>query len=366
MQRPARWPDSGCATSNDLIPPRFTRFHSLPSAISLFMIPTSACNTSTLRYSTTYFTSSTTSSQLYFQYFIIPAFFYFLLSTTCDMKLLWIVWKDRFDNNLMDQQQQRRQITIFFIQFCILHSNLNFLDTALISYFVLMYFLQLSDAFILLNSLFFVPQIVHNAQRGNNPKFISTYILGVLGSTMLLPVSSLLNHHHHIALLPRLSSQFLGTSTVHRLLHRMDQPLRSPSLSPLRTVQIRSPLLHSQMPTPKTIQLLLKLQSFPRQHWNCNPRPSIWLLLRKNALFVSVHSSWTLIKWSRTSITHCSPRRSWSLPANTNFTWPAYAAGWTLNSPARRAGKTFHPLMTDHYPSPPPEPQSYIYLCHNY
>ena len=61
-------------------------------------------------------------------------------------------------------------------------------DVALIAYFVLMYFFELENWFILLNSLFMVPQIVHNAMRGNNPKFIPEYIFGVLGSNILYPV----------------------------------------------------------------------------------------------------------------------------------------------------------------------------------
>jgi transmembrane E3 ubiquitin-protein ligase len=36
--------------------------------------------------------------KIYFQYFVVPAFFYFLLATTCDMKLIWLVWKDRYMN----------------------------------------------------------------------------------------------------------------------------------------------------------------------------------------------------------------------------------------------------------------------------
>ena len=67
--------------------------------------------------------------------------------------------------------------------------NINYqLDASLIIYFILMYFWQLSNVFILFNSLFFVPQIIHNAQRGNNPKFIPEYIFGILGSTLLIPV----------------------------------------------------------------------------------------------------------------------------------------------------------------------------------
>lgn len=60
----------------------------------------------------------------YFQYFIIPAFFYFLLSTTCDMKLIWILWRARYIAEINDNEQLRRAIAIFFVQFC---KNLQYL-----------------------------------------------------------------------------------------------------------------------------------------------------------------------------------------------------------------------------------------------
>lgn len=44
----------------------------------------------------------------------MPAFFYFMLATTCDMKLIWIIWRYRNFNEMGDQQQLRKAITIFF------------------------------------------------------------------------------------------------------------------------------------------------------------------------------------------------------------------------------------------------------------
>lgn len=64
-----------------------------------------------------------------------------------------------------------------------------FTDSSLIVFFILMYFFELDNWFILINSLFILPQIVHNALRGNNPKFISAYIFGVLASNILYPVT---------------------------------------------------------------------------------------------------------------------------------------------------------------------------------
>lgn len=51
-----------------------------------------------------------------------------------------------------------------------------------------MYFFELYDWFICLTGLLMVPQIVHNARIGNNPKFISHYIFGILCPSIVYPV----------------------------------------------------------------------------------------------------------------------------------------------------------------------------------
>ncbi|CAD8139736.1 unnamed protein product [Paramecium octaurelia] len=111
----------------------------------------------------------------YFQYFILPAFFYFLLATTCDMKLIWIVWRSRHLEDLFDQQRMRRAITYFFAQFYF----------SLILYFLLMYFFFTYNWFICLTGLCLLPQIIHNIRLGNNPRFISYFVFGILVPSML-------------------------------------------------------------------------------------------------------------------------------------------------------------------------------------
>ncbi|KAM3134393.1 hypothetical protein pb186bvf_013506 [Paramecium bursaria] len=114
----------------------------------------------------------------FFQYFILPAFFYFMLATTCDMKLIWILWRSRHMAEIIDQQQMRKAITIFFAQFYF----------SLIGYFILMYFFELENWFICLTGLVMIPQVIHNVRNGNNPKFIYAYIFGILCPSMLYPI----------------------------------------------------------------------------------------------------------------------------------------------------------------------------------
>ncbi|CAD8047632.1 unnamed protein product [Paramecium sonneborni] len=114
----------------------------------------------------------------YFQYFILPAFFYFLLATTCDMKLIWIVWRSRHLDDLFDQQRMRKAITYFFAQFYF----------SLIIYFILMYFFYPYNWFIYITGMCLLPQIIHNVRIGNNPKFISYYIFGILIPSMIYQI----------------------------------------------------------------------------------------------------------------------------------------------------------------------------------
>ncbi|CAD8045581.1 unnamed protein product [Paramecium sonneborni] len=114
----------------------------------------------------------------YFQYFVLPAFFYFLLATTCDMKLIWIVWRSRHLEDLFDQQRMKRAITYFFAQFYF----------SLIFYFILMYYFNTYNWFICLTGLNLLPQIIHNIRLGNNPKFISYFIFGILFPSMIYQI----------------------------------------------------------------------------------------------------------------------------------------------------------------------------------
>jgi hypothetical protein len=51
-----------------------------------------------------------------------------------------------------------------------------------------MYFFTYEIWSLLIQALLFVPQIVHNVRKGNNPFFYAYYIFGVLGMRMILPL----------------------------------------------------------------------------------------------------------------------------------------------------------------------------------
>lgn len=72
------------------------------------------------------------------------------------------------------------------------------IDTSLVMFFVLMYFFDLNNWFILIIGFFITPQIVHNALKGNNPKFISKYIFGILATNIFIPVFQIIISNSYI------------------------------------------------------------------------------------------------------------------------------------------------------------------------
>ena len=55
-------------------------------------------------------------------------------------------------------------------------------------YLILMYFFTYEIWPLYLQAFLFLPQIVHNVVKGNNPQFYYAYILGLLGMRLVLPL----------------------------------------------------------------------------------------------------------------------------------------------------------------------------------
>ncbi|KAM3128377.1 hypothetical protein pb186bvf_019505 [Paramecium bursaria] len=117
-------------------------------------------------------------NQLYFQYLIAPSIIYLILSANCDLKFLWILWRARYAEELNDPLRQRHYFARFFIIFY----------TSIIVLYVLMKSFEFYNQFIILLSFFMVPQIIHNIQQGQNPKFIPEYIFGFLLPNIFQPL----------------------------------------------------------------------------------------------------------------------------------------------------------------------------------
>lgn len=108
-----------------------------------------------------------------------------LLSVVFDMKLLFIVWRTKYVSGNITTTDLRKRLTVFYIKFCTI---LNKLDLGLFTYLTIMYFFPYDIWSILIQALLFMPQIVHNVRKGNNPHFYPFYVLGVLGMRMILPL----------------------------------------------------------------------------------------------------------------------------------------------------------------------------------
>ncbi|CAD8107767.1 unnamed protein product [Paramecium sonneborni] len=113
-----------------------------------------------------------------FQYFILPSFFFFMLTMNCDLKLLWIICRIRFQEQFQDQQSQRQFLTKFFIIYY----------SSLLTLFLLLQEYELYNSFLLLIGFFMTPQIIHNIRLGSNPKFILEYIFGFLSINIAVPL----------------------------------------------------------------------------------------------------------------------------------------------------------------------------------
>lgn len=79
-----------------------------------------------------------------------------------------------------------------------------YLDLALFIYLTLSYFFEYDEWLILIQHLFFIPQIVHNARAGNNPGFQPFYVLGYLGLRIFIPIyeRSCPSNHFNLAPIP--------------------------------------------------------------------------------------------------------------------------------------------------------------------
>ncbi|CAD8198094.1 unnamed protein product [Paramecium octaurelia] len=116
--------------------------------------------------------------EAYFQYFIFPAFFFFMLTMNCDLKLLWIICRIRFQDQFLDQQSQRQFLTKFFIIYYV----------SVLTLFLLLQEYELYNSFLLIIGFFMTPQIIHNIRLGTNPKFIPEYIFGFLSINIAVPL----------------------------------------------------------------------------------------------------------------------------------------------------------------------------------
>lgn len=56
------------------------------------------------------------------------------------------------------------------------------------SYLMIMFFFTYEIWPLYLQAFIFLPQIIHNVRKGNNPQFYYYFILGVLGMRVILPV----------------------------------------------------------------------------------------------------------------------------------------------------------------------------------
>ena len=112
------------------------------------------------------------------------------------MKLLVNLWKSRI--TFTTPAEFRRALLHFYLKFCKSiksnSSNENIktplsLDAALFIFMTLMYLFYVYNWFSIWLSFFLLPQIVHNAMRGNNPKFYHWYIWGLLFTRLSIPVN---------------------------------------------------------------------------------------------------------------------------------------------------------------------------------
>ncbi|CAK94524.1 unnamed protein product (macronuclear) [Paramecium tetraurelia] len=126
--------------------------------------------------------------EAYFPYFIFPSFFFFMLTMNCDLKLLWIICRIRFQDQFLDQQSQRQFLTKFFIIYCMKLIYQFQLDVSVLTLFLLLQEYELYNSFLLVIGFFMTPQIIHNIRQGINPKFIPEYIFGFLSINIAVPL----------------------------------------------------------------------------------------------------------------------------------------------------------------------------------
>jgi len=114
----------------------------------------------------------------YFHYFITPAFWYFILASIFETRLILILWKTRYYDQFHNMADLRRGIISFYVKFYGL--------MALV--LIMAYYFVPKPWFILATSFFFIPQIIHNAIRGQKYKFWSHYIICLGVVRILIPL----------------------------------------------------------------------------------------------------------------------------------------------------------------------------------
>lgn len=118
------------------------------------------------------------SNEALFHFFIMPTFWYFILFSIFEMKLLIIIWRAKYWNSLQTQEQTRRAMANFYLK----------LYVGMVSILLLFFKFAIENWFILVMSLYLLPQIVHNAMRGGRVEFDTNYMFIVIGLRALLPL----------------------------------------------------------------------------------------------------------------------------------------------------------------------------------
>lgn len=113
-----------------------------------------------------------------FHFFIMPTFWYFILFSIFETKLLIIIWKARYGNLYQNEEQSRRALANFYFK----------LYTGMVIILYLLYEYILSNWFVLVMSLYLVPQIIHNAMKGGRIEFDQNYMFNIIGLRILLPL----------------------------------------------------------------------------------------------------------------------------------------------------------------------------------
>jgi hypothetical protein len=113
-----------------------------------------------------------------FHFFIMPTFWYFILFSIFELKLLILIWRARYYDRYQTNEQIRRGLVIFYVK----------LYAAMFTIIFLLYRFILSNAFIVVMSLYLVPQIVHNAMRGQRAEFNGKFLCLIVGTRIMLPL----------------------------------------------------------------------------------------------------------------------------------------------------------------------------------
>lgn len=114
----------------------------------------------------------------FFPSFVIPAFCYFILVSIFETRLILLVWKARYYAQLVATNTLRRGLMVFYLKFY-----------GFLSLFLLIcYFVIPATWFFYLTGFFFVPQIVHNAMRGQRYRFNATYAFFLGLARIALPL----------------------------------------------------------------------------------------------------------------------------------------------------------------------------------